>query len=119
MDRTMQVDRPRDPLAVAPGNASMLGIGYLLLRQRYLAITTTAITFGLVALLACFARDLWFEVIVLLWWVAVSAHGWILASGRKSRQDRAWKQRLIALAVTDADVRAAFDWLINPRETPR
>ncbi|WP_157124826.1 hypothetical protein [Nocardia pseudovaccinii] len=35
----MQVDRPRDPLAVALGNASMLGTGYLLLRRHYLAIT--------------------------------------------------------------------------------
>lgn len=93
----MQVDRPRDPLAVAVANASLLGIGYLMLRRRYLAVTTTAITIGLVALLGCFVRDVWFEVMVLLWWLAVTAHGWILASSRKGR---VWKQRLLAMAVT-------------------
>ncbi|WP_062991738.1 hypothetical protein [Nocardia anaemiae] len=97
MDRSIQVDRPLDPLAVAVANLSLLGIGYLMLRRRVLAITTTAITFGLITLLVCFVRDVWFEVMVLLWWVAVAAHGWILAGGRKGR---VWTQRLLALAVT-------------------
>ncbi|MEV5833876.1 hypothetical protein [Nocardia sp. NPDC052112] len=56
----------------------------------------------MVTLLACFVRDAWFEVIVLLWWLAVTAHGWILAGGPKSRQGGSWKQRLLALAVTIA-----------------
>jgi hypothetical protein len=67
--------RPRDPLAVAVANASLLGIGYLLLGRRQLAAVAVLITAVLVAMLATVNRTLWFEILVLAWWVAQIAHG--------------------------------------------
>lgn len=71
-----------DPLAVALGNASLLGVGYVLLGRRWLAIGAGLVTAALVATLARVARSWWFEAVVLLWWAAVTVHGWRLAAGR-------------------------------------
>ena len=91
---------PRDPLAVALGNGSLLGLGYGMLGRR--ALTTLAVlgTVVLVALLATTVRTFWFEVVVLGWWVAVIAHGWYLAT-KQARPDKgeARRQQLVALAV--------------------
>ncbi|MGP4015794.1 tetratricopeptide repeat protein [Saccharopolyspora sp. 5N708] len=92
----------RDPLAVALANASLLSLGYLMLRRWWLAIASGLITIVLVVLLTAVVRSVWFEVVVLLWWAALIAHGWYLAGGRLHgpRQVGAGKQRLVALAVT-------------------
>ncbi|HVV12593.1 hypothetical protein [Amycolatopsis sp.] len=90
---------PRDPLAVAIGNASLLGVGYLLSRRRGLAAATGVVTVLLLVLLATVARTVWFEAVVLVWWLGMTWHGWFLAGGR-ARWNLVRRQRSIALAVT-------------------
>jgi hypothetical protein len=104
MDRPMQAEPAapsRDPLAVALANASLLSAGYVMLGRRWLAIGAGLVTVVLVTILAAVARSVWFEVVVLLWWAAVTAHGWYLAGGRlrRTRQGGVRKQRFIALGV--------------------
>lgn len=89
--------RSRDPLAVALANASLLNIGYAMLGRRRWAMGTGAVTVVLIVVLALFARSVWFEIVILLWWPALISHGWHLAGGRAGRADR--RQRLIALGV--------------------
>ncbi|PNG19983.1 hypothetical protein [Streptomyces cahuitamycinicus] len=89
-----------DPLAVALGNATLLGIGYLLLRQRRLAaiaVLGTAVFVGLTARTA----ETRYEVLLLAWWVAGTAHGWFMAR-RSSEHAVRLGQRAgtLALALT-------------------
>lgn len=84
-----------DPVAVALGNASLLGIGYLMLRRWALAGLTDLVTVVLLVLLATAWRAVWFEVVVALWWVALVAHGWYLAR-RRAVPVAARQQRLVA-----------------------
>ena len=79
----------RDPLAIALGNASLLGIGYLMLRRRGLAFGSLALTVLLAVLLVSAVPTVWFECLVLLWWAATVLHGWRLAGGRLRRPGRA------------------------------
>ncbi|RJQ88174.1 hypothetical protein [Amycolatopsis panacis] len=78
-------ERPRDPLAAAMGNASLLGVGYLLLGRRLLAALNVAGTAVLVILLTTVAPFRWFEVLVLAWWALVIAHGWQLARHKPAK----------------------------------
>ncbi|MFI2233921.1 tol-pal system YbgF family protein [Nocardia testacea] len=92
----------RNPLGVALANASLLGVGYLMLGRRRLAAATLTVTVVLVAILVYAARSFWFEVVVLVWWSAVTAHGLRLATrqpgpGRPRTPARQW---LLATAVT-------------------
>ncbi|MGI5146172.1 hypothetical protein ACQEVC_07200 [Plantactinospora sp. CA-294935] len=92
-------DRSHDPLAAALGNASLIGVGYLMLGRIKLAVAATLVSAVLVGSLVWGARSVWAEVVVLLWWVALVVHAWILAGGRRQggvQRD----QRLVALAVT-------------------
>lgn len=90
--------RTSDPLAVALGNASLLGVGYLMVRRRrWLAVAALAVTLVLVVRLGVGASPS-DEVVMLLWWVAVTAHGWFLARRRAPRGTRLG-QRLVALGV--------------------
>lgn len=93
---------PRDPLAVALGNGSLLGIGYGMLGRRVLTTLAIIVTAVLVTLLATTIRTLWFEIVVLGWWVVVIAHGWYLATkqSRPADQAEAKRQRFVALAIT-------------------
>ncbi|WP_433179850.1 hypothetical protein [Actinoallomurus sp. CA-150999] len=90
--------RVHDPLAVAVGNASLLGVGYLMLGRRRLAVAAGVVTVVLFSVLVSVARP-WFEVVMLLWWAAVIVHGWFLAGGRTNRV-AVRRQRLVALGVT-------------------
>lgn len=91
--------RATDPLAVALGNASLLGVGYLMVRRRrWFAVAALAVTLVLVVRLGAGASPS-DEVVMLLWWVAVTAHGWFLARRRAPRRTRPG-QRLVALGVT-------------------
>jgi hypothetical protein len=93
------IPEPRDPFAVAVGNASLLGAGYLLLGRRRLAVTTGLVTLGLLAVLGTTVRTGWFEVVVLIWWAGLIGHGYLLARGQGPRAVLAG-QWLAALAVT-------------------
>jgi hypothetical protein len=101
--------RPADPFAVALGNASLLGIGYVVLRRTWLAVLTFVVTAVLVVVLVESTPAVWLEVVVVLWWAALVVHGWFLAR-RRPRPVRPWAQRAIALAVT-VPVLAAFGLL--------
>jgi hypothetical protein len=90
--------RAYDPLAVALGNASLLGIGYLMLRRRVLAVLAVAVAVGLGYVVNRYQRP-WCEYVVLGWWVAVIAHGWLLARWRADRVRRN-RQRIVGLAAT-------------------
>jgi hypothetical protein len=90
--------RPADPLAVALGNASMLGVGYALLGRRVLAVLACLVSVALVAVLAAAAPFVWFEVIVVGWWAVLVGHGWVLARARP-RPAGARTQRWVALAA--------------------
>lgn len=62
------------------------------------ALAAAAITVALVSILAGAARSAWFEAVVLLWWAAVIAHGWYLAS-REGQPTASPKLRAVALGV--------------------
>jgi hypothetical protein len=90
--------RVHDPLAVALGNASLLGVGYLMLGRRKQAIAAAVVTVGLVSVVVLVAQP-WCETAVLAWWAVVIAHGWFLAGARAQRVT-VRRQRLVALGVT-------------------
>lgn len=94
-------ERVVDPPAAALANASLLGVGYLMLGRRRAAALAGLVTVVLLVLLASITRSAWLEVAVLLWWVVVIAHAWRLAGGRgRTPGPRARRQRLVALAGT-------------------
>ncbi|WP_163511274.1 hypothetical protein [Fodinicola acaciae] len=93
------VDRSRDALAVALGNASMLGAGYLMLGRLWLALGTTLASGLLVILMATVLPYVWFEALVILWWLALIAHGWLLAGGYTHLVASRF-HRLVAASVT-------------------
>ncbi|MFC8090490.1 hypothetical protein [Streptomyces sp. NPDC057301] len=74
-------DRPGDPVAAALGNASLLGIGYMLLGHWRLAAFAVIGT-GWLLNVTVSTADTWAEVLLLVWWAAGTAHGWSLAHGR-------------------------------------
>ena len=75
-----------DPLAVALGNASLLGVGHLLSRRWGAAVATIITTAVLLAFVAGFGQPGWFwRVLLFLWWVATVAHGWRSARKLASR----------------------------------
>ncbi|ANZ42681.1 hypothetical protein BBK82_12320 [Lentzea guizhouensis] len=88
--------RPRDAVAAAIGNASLLSIGYLLLGRRLLALLTLLGTAVLVSVVVA-VPSVWLEVAVLVWWAAMTWHGWHLGSGRAGSVVR--RHRRVALAV--------------------
>ncbi|WP_166659396.1 hypothetical protein [Labedaea rhizosphaerae] len=90
--------RSNDPLAAAIGNASLLGVGYFLMRRGVVAILSIFLTAVLLVLLATTWRTTWFEIVFLVWWVALIAHGWFLA-GRGAHKVKSRNQRLTAVAV--------------------
>lgn len=90
--------RAHDPLAVALGNASLLGVGYLLMRWWRLAAAAVAVTVVLVSGLVSTEQES-YEIAVLLWWAAVVIHGWYLA-GRGAYRVAVRRRRVVALGVT-------------------
>lgn len=90
--------RPDRP-AVAIGNASLLGIGYLLLGRRGWAVVTTLVTIAFLVVLGAVVPGVWFEVLFLVWWATLIAHGWYLA-GAPARPAPVRRPRGLALLVT-------------------
>ena len=90
--------RAHDPWAVALANASLLGIGYLMIGRRRLAAASALITLVLITVLASVARSVWMEIVVALWWATVIGHGWALAA--RAPRSRMWRHRALAFAVT-------------------
>ena len=89
---------PHDPLAVALGNASLLGLGYFLIRRWLFGILGLAGTAILVILL-CTQRKTGYEFALLGWGVLQIVHGWFLARSQRL-QAASLTKRLVALGVT-------------------
>ncbi|MCE7008141.1 hypothetical protein LWC34_35785 [Kibdelosporangium philippinense] len=87
-----------DRLAVAIGNASLLGVGYLLLGRKAWAIVTTLVTVAFLVLLGVTVPGTWFEVLFVVWWAALITHGWYLA-GKPGRPAPVRWPRVIALLI--------------------
>lgn len=100
--------RKHDPLAAALGNASLLGIGYLLLGRRWLALAQVGCALIILSLLHAFA-EVWCEFLVLGWWLLTIAHGWFLAR-HGTRRVTSPAQRLVALGAALA-VLLPVGWL--------
>lgn len=96
--RVPKPPKPADPLAVALGNASLLGIGYVLLGRKVLAVAAALVTVALLFVLLSVTPTLWFEFVIVAWWVAVIAHGWVLARSRP-RPNPVRTQRFVALGA--------------------
>ncbi|MFD7159223.1 hypothetical protein ACFV9C_31820 [Kribbella sp. NPDC059898] len=90
--------RPRDPLAVALGNASLLGLGYFLIRRWFFGVLGLAGTAVLVVLL-CTQRKAGYEFALIGWGLLQIVHGWFLAQRHPVRTANL-TQRLVALGVT-------------------
>ena len=90
--------KPADPLAVAVGNASLLGIGYFLLGAKVLGVVAALVTVVLLFVLVSVSPTLWFEFVIVAWWVTVIAHGWVLARSRP-RPNPVRTQRFVALGA--------------------
>ncbi|MPZ81097.1 MAG: hypothetical protein GEV28_12165 [Actinophytocola sp.] len=91
--------RSRDPFAVALGNASLLGVGYVLLGRRGLAAVAVTVSLGLLAVLAFVEGAGWFQGVVFAWWAAVAVHGFYLATSSRTRPSGVRAQRLVAAAA--------------------
>lgn len=72
-----------DAFVAAAGNASLLGIGYLLLGRRRIAVATGLVTILLLVLVLVTA-SLVLEILLVLWWAAMIVHGWRLARAGSS-----------------------------------
>ncbi|MFD4261127.1 hypothetical protein ACFWR9_26755 [Streptomyces sp. NPDC058534] len=100
--------REPDPLAVAVGNASLLGAGYLILGRRGLFWAGAVVTVALLWLTYSTAET-WCEVLLLLWWAAMVAHGPWLARRHPQAGPRNG-QRVLALGLT-VPVLVAAGWV--------
>ncbi|MFF0267408.1 tol-pal system YbgF family protein [Kribbella sp. NPDC004536] len=87
-----------DPLAVALGNASLLGLGYFLIR-RWLFGALGLIGTAVLVVLLCSQREPGYEFALIAWGLLQVVHGWFLASRQPLRAANLTK-RLVALGVT-------------------
>lgn len=72
-----------DPLAAALGNATLLGVGYLLQRRWLLASCATVVSITLMVITATAEQPAWpWRVTLLVWWLAMIVHGWWTARPR-------------------------------------
>ncbi|MGW4847438.1 tetratricopeptide repeat protein [Nocardia brasiliensis] len=85
---------------VAIGNASLLGIGYLMVRRWRSALVTTVATVCVVVVQTVFVRAMWLDLVVLLWWVALIVHGSRVAATVAEPAGGVRVRRAVALAVT-------------------
>ncbi|HEX2134244.1 MAG TPA: hypothetical protein VHH15_22090 [Actinophytocola sp.] len=95
----LRLPRKRDPFAVALANASLLGIGYLLLGRRVLAALCAGASITLVVILGTTERAGWLQFVLFAWWVAVILHGLVLAVRRPGNATDVRAHRVVAVAV--------------------
>lgn len=73
---------PRDPVAVMVGNASLWGVGYLLLGRRLLGVVCALISAALLVVLGGVAHAGWVQWLLLAWWAGMIWHGRRATRGR-------------------------------------
>ncbi len=87
-----------DPLAVAVGNASLLGVGYVLMKRWVLAIVNLMVV-GALLIFLLVLKQTWCEIALAVWWVLAVVHGWFLAYKAPQKESDLTK-RLVALGIT-------------------
>ncbi|BCJ41069.1 hypothetical protein GCM10010168_46330 [Actinoplanes ianthinogenes] len=70
-----------DKIAVAIANASFLSIGYFMMRRVGLGLITLLASFILLFFVVPSVHTVLIEIVVVLWWAAMIAHGYFLAKG--------------------------------------
>lgn len=99
---TPSTEHTPDRLLLVLGNATLLGIGYLLMRRPVLAIASLIGSAVLLALLAVFPYALVWRLLLPVWWVAVVAHTWWLAPRKgpvlRGVEKAVWAKRGLAAA---------------------
>jgi hypothetical protein len=73
---------PGDPVAVALGNASLFGVGYVLLGRRALGVLAALVSVVLLVILGSAAGSGWVQWSLFAWWVTMIGHGWRAARRR-------------------------------------
>lgn len=84
---------------MALANASLLGIGYLLLGRRALAAGCAGTSVVLVVIVGTAERAGWLQIVLLVWWAAVILHGLYLASRTRGPAEQVRAHRFVAAAV--------------------
>lgn len=91
-----------DRLFVVLGNATLLGIGYMMMRRPRLAIASLIGSLGLPALIAFYPYVLVRRLLLPVWWAAVVVHAWRSASRKdpvlRGVENSVWRKRALAAA---------------------
>ncbi|GIE91327.1 hypothetical protein [Actinoplanes regularis] len=90
--------RKADRLAVAAANASFLSIGYFMMRRVGLGLLTLLISFVLMFFVVPSVHTVLIEVVAVLWWLAMIAHGYFLAQGPVEPTTRL-RQRVLGISA--------------------
>lgn len=119
---TISPERQDDPpaktrpgrLAALLGNASLTGLGYILLRRRRAAVAALVGSLVLLGLIAVWPGASAWRLLLLAWWAAMLIHTLVVTSGtpshrRLDRRERPllWRNRLLAWLVL---LLVAFSW---------
>jgi hypothetical protein len=78
------VPRPVDPIAAIAGNATALGLGYMLMRRRRLAAVAIIGTAFFLFALAANPDSLLWRFLFGFWWFLMCLHAWHLTRGARS-----------------------------------
>ncbi|MFE1397221.1 hypothetical protein ACFW53_04695 [Nocardiopsis dassonvillei] len=99
---TPSAEHGPDRLSVVLGNATLLGIGYMLMRRPRSAIVSLVGSVVLLSLIAYLPHVLAWRLLLPVWWAAVVAHTWWLAPrGRpllRGAGKAAWRGRALTAA---------------------
>ncbi|MBB5998986.1 hypothetical protein [Streptomonospora salina] len=97
------------------GNATLLGVGYLLLRRPRLAALALAVSAGLLTLTALYPAFLVWRFLLVAWWLTLVIHTWRTAPPApreppepRSRWNPLWRRRVLLAACL---LLVAFGWL--------
>jgi hypothetical protein len=93
------VPRPVDPIAAMAGNATALGLGYMLMRRRRLAATAIIGTVILLFALAAAPGNLPWRLLFGLWWLMMCLHARHLARDTRSQLPDTGRRRERLLAI--------------------
>lgn len=115
-----------DRFSVILGNATLLGIGYMLMRRPRLAIVSLIGSISLLSLIALYPHVVVWRLLLPVWWVALVLHAWQSAPNARpvffSERSPVWLQRVLAAAclmlVSLAWLRIDTWTIVRDAETP-